>query len=255
MDSRLVFLCAALFASLLGVSIDWSAPGSSEAGESRSDDDDHLPQICTDPSIRGDLCHRTMRVLYCELFSPVIFEGVWYSQEQAADACRQGWAPFYPDIGECLRFGPALFPLCLRQRGWTPEATDVFLAWQWRPEFVTGLGLEIQGLNYFVMDWRSSVAPDCWTEQRIAGAIVSGSPPRLHIRMHDENFNHQVGYEINCHGASVAYSQDRIVFECRGTQTDYTGFWVETDPYFGLQTLIRTWGDDETDLGTGAADD
>jgi len=126
-----------------------NGPGAEAVAADEKDDLDSW--ICEDPGAGGSDCAETMRQLYCRHLIPIIYQGLWYSQTAATDLCLAEQAPFHPDIGLCLQPYQA-FVSCMVERGWKPEATEVFDVKLWQPqgdESMAWLNWSIQALGFF----------------------------------------------------------------------------------------------------------
>jgi hypothetical protein len=180
--------------------------------------------ICQDNSPGGDLCHTAMRELYCLFRMPVIYRGFRYSQVQATELCREQFPPFYPDIVECL-FVPATFVLCLAERRWPPEATDLFNVDDWTPQFQWDvLSIDhIQALNFF--HYRAEVTYSAgwfYGEVKLDGAIARISPPAMHLVENMWMASPRDGAEAVCAGASLLFTPNEIRVPCLGMIWGYS---------------------------------
>ncbi len=165
-------------------------------------DDEGFP-VCEDITAIGDDCANAMWRIYCLQRLPVIFEGHWYTQSEAVEACREGASPVWADLVECA--GDVL-AYCLSERGWPPGQTDIFDASQWRIEGVADREYA-QALNFFYFNTDNG-----WTYRLYQGGVVYPSQPMLRVNAYVHSNGVLIITDAHLTGDNTFYGSRHIDF-------------------------------------------
>ena len=180
-------------------------------------DDDTVEDapICEDGSaVFGDACEAAMWRIYCSHRMPVIFEGRWYSQSEAVEACHEGASPVWGDLVDCAGQTWEL-AVCLENRGWPPELPEIFDVEHWEPVEDVGWAAH-QALNFFFY-WMME-GP---RESFYIGGIIYPDQPLLRLNVFAENVGVTYGHLSLLTGTSTHYSEKRIDFRVSGVHMCY----------------------------------